>query len=356
MGFRNPFRFTVDPKTGWVLMGDYGPDAGTTERQPRPAGLGRVQRPHQAGQLRLAVLHPRQRPRTTTTTSPPARPGAKFNCAAPVNNSPNNTGLTNLPPAKPAVVWMGYTRPTRATRASAPAAPRWAARATTSTPNLVATEVPGLLRQQVVHRRVEQRLDQDRRRSTTAGDRGHQRQPDAVGSTFKRPMDMEFGPDGALYVIEWGSGFNGDNADSGVYRIDYIEGDGTPIAHATADTDHGPAPLTVQFSSAGSVDPEGTSLTYAWDFDGNGTTDSTAANPTHTYTTAGTYNAKLTVTDQARHDRLANVPITAGNTAPDGHDRLPAGRPVRRLRRHGRRTRSRSPTPRTARSTAPRSR
>ena len=37
--------------------------------------------------------------RTTTTTSPPAPSGAKFNCAAPVNNSPNNTGLTNLPPA-----------------------------------------------------------------------------------------------------------------------------------------------------------------------------------------------------------------------------------------------------------------
>ena len=48
----------------------------------------------------------------------------------------------------------------------------------------------------------------------------------------------------------------------------------------------------MQFSSAGSIDPEGTSLTYAWDFDGNGTTDSTAANPTHTYTTAGNYNVR----------------------------------------------------------------
>ena len=61
MGFRNPFRFTVDPKTGWVLMGDYGPDAGTTNAEPRPAGLGRVQRRHEGRQLRLAVLHPRQR-------------------------------------------------------------------------------------------------------------------------------------------------------------------------------------------------------------------------------------------------------------------------------------------------------
>ena len=43
-------------------------------------------------------------------------------------------------------------------------------------------------------------------------------------------MDLDFGPDGALYVIEWGSGFNGDNADSGVYRVDYISGEKAPIA------------------------------------------------------------------------------------------------------------------------------
>ena len=47
----------------------------------------------------------------------------------------------------------------------------------------------------------------------------------ALGTGYKRPMDLDFGPDGALYVIEWGSGFNGNNADSGVYRVDYIAGD-----------------------------------------------------------------------------------------------------------------------------------
>ena len=35
---------------------------------------------------------------------------------------------------------------------------------------------------------------------------------------------MEFGPDGALYVIDWGNGFNGNNADYGIYRIDYMAG------------------------------------------------------------------------------------------------------------------------------------
>ena len=73
--------------------------------------------------------------------------------------------------------------------------------------------------------------------------------------SFKRPMDMKFGPDGALYLIEWGSGFGGDNADSGIYRIEYINGVRAPIAKASADKTAGPAPLTVQFSSQGSERP-----------------------------------------------------------------------------------------------------
>ena len=52
-----------------------------------------------------------------------------------------------------------------------------------------------------------------------------------------RPMDFEFGPDGALYLIEWGTGFGGNNDDSGVYRIDYIAGDRAPIAVASGTPD-----------------------------------------------------------------------------------------------------------------------
>ena len=109
MGFRNPFRFTVDPKTGWVLMGDYGPDAGTTNANRGPQGTRRVQRASAspattAGRTASATTSPYNDYDFATSTS-----GPKFNCAAPVNNSPNNTGLTNLPPAIGADAWMGYT-------------------------------------------------------------------------------------------------------------------------------------------------------------------------------------------------------------------------------------------------------
>ncbi|WP_282144205.1 PKD domain-containing protein [Cellulophaga baltica] len=69
-----------------------------------------------------------------------------------------------------------------------------------------------------------------------------------------------------------------------------------PTAVATSDVTSGAPSLVVQFTGDTSSDPDtGDTLTYAWDF-GDGTT-ATTANPSHTFTTAGTYDVTLTVTD-----------------------------------------------------------
>ena len=67
----------------------------------------------------------------------------------------------------------------------------------------------------------------------------------------------------------------------------------------------------VNFSSAGSSDPEGQPLTYAWNFGDN--TTSTAANPTHTYTTPGPYQVRLTVSDGVNSTISDPLTISAGN-------------------------------------------
>jgi probable HAF family extracellular repeat protein len=82
-----------------------------------------------------------------------------------------------------------------------------------------------------------------------------------------------------------------------------------PVAVADADVTSGRAPLTVDFFSTGTYDPDGDPITYRWDFgDGGG---STAADPTHTYTEVGTYVAVLTVTDDAGLMASAEVVIKA---------------------------------------------
>ncbi|HEX5691024.1 MAG TPA: PKD domain-containing protein, partial [Roseiflexaceae bacterium] len=64
-----------------------------------------------------------------------------------------------------------------------------------------------------------------------------------------------------------------------------------PTANFSASPTSGSAPLAVQFSDTSTGSP----TSWQWDFDNNGSTDSTAQNPSFSYTTAGTYSVKLTV-------------------------------------------------------------
>ena len=254
--------------------------------------------------------------RTTTSTSRPASQGPSSTAPHPVNNSPNNTGLTNLPPAQPATTWHGYTeRDARFPYLGTGGAPTGGPRYDFDPANPSTTKFPEFYD----GKWFIGEWNEGWIKTATLNDDGSARGVGAfdLETGYLRPMDIEFGPDGSLYVIEWGSGFGGNNLDSGIYRIDYVGEGRRPIAHATATPDSGPAPLTVQFSSEGSNDPDGTALTYAWDFDGDGTTDSTDPNPNFTYTIAGNYTATLRVTDESGATGVDNVPITVGNSRPE---------------------------------------
>lgn len=78
-------------------------------------------------------------------------------------------------------------------------------------------------------------------------------------------------------------------------RIRYAGGTAPPSVAISANPSAGEIPLTVQFSSAGTNDPNGRPIRFAWDF-GDGTS-STQPNPTKIYTGVGTFKATLTVTE-----------------------------------------------------------
>ena len=50
---------------------------------------------------------------------------------------------------------------------------------------------------------------------------------------FNWVTNVAMGPDGSLYLLEWGANFGGGNNDSGLYRIDYVKGGRAPVAVAT---------------------------------------------------------------------------------------------------------------------------
>ena len=120
------------------------------------------------------------------------------------------------------------------------------------------------------------------------------------------------GPDGALYYIDLGySDTSSTFGVSKIRRISYSSGNQPPLAVASGNPTAGPAPLAVSFSSAGSSDPEGQALTYAWTFGDGGT--STAANPSHAYAQAGQYSARVSVSDGVSTTFSTPISISVGN-------------------------------------------
>ncbi|WP_434741725.1 ThuA domain-containing protein [Micromonospora sp. SH-82] len=312
MGFRNPFRIGVDLRTDVLYVADYGPDAGAANPDRGPEGLVEWNIVDRPGNYGWPYCHGANQA-YNDYQFPSGPSGAKFDCAAPVNDSPNNTGLTTLPAAIPATVDYGYAPNPRFPEIGGGGAPMGGPVYRYDADNQSTRKWPAyydgkaLLGEWNQSKMYTMQVTEDGKSLVDINQL-------LTGMTFIRPMDFEFGPDGALYLIEWGSGFGGNNDNSGVYRIDYVAGDRAPIAQAEADPTSGPSPLTVTFSSAGSRDPDGGSLTYAWTF-GDGES-STAANPTHTYDAAGNYNAQLTVTNDRGRTAVANVRVTVGNTAP----------------------------------------
>ncbi|WP_279627529.1 PQQ-dependent sugar dehydrogenase [Amycolatopsis pretoriensis] len=130
------------------------------------------------------------------------------------------------------------------------------------------------------------------------------------------PVQVLTGPGGDLFYVALGSGE--------LRRVTYPGGTNRPpVAAATATPSSGPAPLTVHFDGTGSTDPDaGDVLSYAWDLDADGAyDDSSAAQPTWTYTAAAAVDAGLRVTDSHGATATTTVRVTVGT--PAGLDPVP---------------------------------
>ncbi len=136
--------------------------------------------------------------------------------------------------------------------------------------------------------------------------------PDSVQQVLDdagNPVDFEIGPEGDIYYLSWGYA-----PDAEIRHLRFVPGNRPPVAQATALPQGGLTPLAVSFSSAGSFDPDGGPLTYAWNFGDGGS--SQQQDPAHVYHANGTYKAQLTVTDSGGATAQDTVAVIVGNRPP----------------------------------------
>ena len=365
MGFRNPFRIQVDDNDV-AYVTDYSPDSATPENFRGPAGTGRVEVVRKASNYGWPLCYAPDLPyyRWNFNTSKPLDPTpTAYDCGdpqqGPQNQSRWNTGAdvdpatapgrVDVPPitqAGPLVLVPRQRQPAaghalpgvlqrlrRLVPAALPRALQRPASPRTARPRTATTRTTRARRssRRTTTARSSSASSTSTRcarsastpttrssRSTASSTAAPRcRRPRGSRSSATTRWTCSSAPTAAFYLLTYGDGFFQANPDAGMYRWEYVKGQRTPEAVIGATPTDGIAPLRVQFSSEGSRDQDpGDSIRFAWDFDGDGTVDSTDPNPAHTYTTNGIYQAQLTVTDSSGKSESKTVRIIVGNTSP----------------------------------------
>ena len=314
MGTRNPYRISVDKHTGFLYWGEVGPDASNDDPKRGPRGYDEVNQARKAGYFGYPLFVADNKPYVDynfeTETS-----GKPFDPLAPVNDSPHNTGIQNLPPAQPAFIWYPYAE-----------SPEFGSIVGKGGRNAMAGPV---------YYFKDFKEGQDKFPNYYNGKffaydwiRDYinvvtmNKQGDLVNierfmpsTKFSHPIDMQFANDGSLYVLEYGNKWFSQNEDARLSHITFNAGNRPPVAVASAKKQIGAAPLTVSFSSKGSLDYDGDAIKYEWSF-GNGLPKSALPNPSYTYAKAGEYTATLKVTDAKGKSSSSTLAIKVGNELP----------------------------------------
>ena len=321
MGCRNPYRISIDQRNGNLYWGEVGPDANKDTEKYGPRGYDEVNQAKEAGFFGWPLFIAdnkayRQRDFATDTTTD------FYDANAPVNNSPNNTGAKELPPAQKAMIYYPYGEseefPLLGTGGrNAMAGPVFYADDYPDSDYRYPTYYDGKFFAYDWMRGwiMAVTFDEEGNYSSMEQFLPH--------LEWANLIDVVMSPEGDMYTLEYGKGWFSKNPDATLSRIKFNKGNRAPVSRFDVDGKAGAIPFTIALDGASAQDPDGDELAYTWDF-GNGDT-AEGKNIEYTYQEAGAYEAKLTVTDKDGMVSESMTKIYAGNAPPEVSWKLNGG-------------------------------
>ena len=314
MGTRNAFRFSVDQHNGIVYWGDVGPDGGVdTERGPQ--SYDEFNQAKDAGNYGWPYFVADNKAYADFDFAT-NKIGERFDPERPVNMSPNNTGSRELPPARKAMIYYPYGEskefPVLGTGSrSAMAGPVFYKDDFKNAKSAFPDYYDGKL---FIYEWARSWV----KVVTFDGNKNLEKiEPFLPGQEWYKPIDMKFGPDGALYVLQYGANYFEHNPDSRLVKITYVEGNREPKAELTADKTIGAAPLTVNLNAEKSFDfDKKDALQFAWEFPGSAAQKINGHSASVTYDKPGVYRPVVKVTDHEGKTSTAEIEVKVGNEIP----------------------------------------
>lgn len=313
MGSRNPYRFSIDKKNGYVYWGDVGPDTKVVGEGGEYISFDEINQARGPGFFGWPYFLGNNQaiPMYNYATK---KPGEKKDPNKPINRSPNNTGERVLPAAQPAMIWYGKNTSVNfplvgSGGATAAAGPVYYSDLYPNAPYKLSDYFNGKL---FIYDWIRGWI------MAVAFDENNNyagMEPFLKHFKFAAPIDMQFSADGAIYILEYGTNWFSKNSDAKLVRIEYQEGNRRPVAAIEIDKPYGGTPHTVTVSGSKSLDYDTIDrLAYSWKIE-NKLFEGQSVN--YTFRKAGIYNIELKVKDEKGAVGSARTKVHVGNTPPD---------------------------------------
>ena len=217
MGDRNPYRISVDKHNNYLYWGEVGPDANNDSLETHgPRGYDEINQARKAGNFGWPYFVGNNYPYHAYNYATGA-PGPVFDPNHVENTSRNNTGVVDLPNAHPAFIWYPY--------AESPDFPILGkgGRCAMAGPVYYVNDYPEQTRYPEYYNGKLFIYDWIRNwiMAVTMDKEGNLQtiEPFMPDTKFHNISDMEAGPDGRIYILEYGEGWFAKNADAALSVI-----------------------------------------------------------------------------------------------------------------------------------------